>query len=127
MKSKLHKFLVIANHSATSSSTFTIQMLVPDVDAQAYIAHVVFSVSRSHYENSTIFSFVLTFADTVKLSDHISQLLDGLHLLLQVLALDEVSQLRIIVSISQLVKVKKRLVDICITKKKWDDYYLFWR
>jgi hypothetical protein len=46
------------------------------------------------------------------LSDHISQLLDGLHLFFQVLAFNEISQLRIIVAIGQLVQVEKRLVDI---------------
>lgn len=35
-KANYKEFLVSANHSATSSSTFTIQMLVPDVNAQAY-------------------------------------------------------------------------------------------
>lgn len=50
--------------------------------------------------------------DTVELSDHVSQFLDSLDLLLEVFAFDKVSQLRIIISIGQLVQVEKRLVDI---------------
>jgi hypothetical protein len=41
------------------------------------------------------------------LSDHIRELLDGLDLFLEVLAFDEVSQLRIIVAIGQLVQIEK--------------------
>lgn len=54
----------------------------------------------------------LTVADAIKLRDHVSQFLDSLDLFLKVFAFDEVSQLRIIVTIGQLVQVKKRFVDI---------------
>jgi hypothetical protein len=69
------------------------------------------SQCESVYESGP-WLFFLTFANTVELSDHIRQLLDGLYLFLQVLAFDEISELRIIVAISQLVQVEKRLVDI---------------
>merc|ERR1719242_1671299 len=47
----------------------------------------------------------------LELSDVVRDLLDGLHLLLQVLGLDEVTQLSILVAPSNLVQVQQTLVD----------------
>merc|ERR1719242_2494859 len=47
----------------------------------------------------------------LELNDMVRDLLDGLHLLLQVLGLDEVTQLSILVAPSNLVQVQQTLVD----------------
>lgn len=62
-------------------------------------------------KNKILTSKTIT-ANTVELGNKVSNLLDGLDLLLEVLGLDEVAQLRIIVLLSNLVEVKQALVDI---------------
>lgn len=110
-----YKGLVVANHSATSTSTITIQLLIPNVDSKTCKKNMLSVSGLMHtifYLLSCTALRLLTFADAIKLRDHVSQFLDGLDLFLKVFAFDEVSQLRIIVTIGQLVQVKKRFVDI---------------
>lgn len=79
-----------ATSSATAStSTFSVELLIPQIDTKAL-------------------------TDTIELSDHISQLLDGFDLLSQVDAFNEITHLRVTLTIGNLVQVQKRLVDIWV-------------
>lgn len=60
-------------------------------------------------------------ADTVELGDEVGNLLDGLDLLLEVLGLDKIAELRVVVLLCDLVKVKQALVDIY---QKWSEQYV---
>jgi len=76
------------------------------------------SLSRSKRDSSSVAESLLvvdvlpeTLTHPLELSDVVGDLLDGLHLLLQVLRLDEVAQLSILVAASNLVQVQQTLVD----------------
>ena len=76
-----------AGSAASGTGTLAVELLIPQVNAKA-------------------------FADAVELGDHVGQLLDGLDLLAEVLALQKVGHLRVVVAVGNLVQVQQRLVDI---------------